>query len=56
MSGVVLGTVDMEAPLDVNETFREIWPDADWVEGSELRQSLTLKQLLQMRAGLIMPS
>ena len=57
-SGLMIGAAVREGLIDVDETLLDIWPDpAVWenVPNATLRQQITVKQVLQMRGGFVMP-
>jgi len=57
-NGLLLGVAVREGLIDPQETLGEIWPDPqDWegIRDAELRQSITVEQVLQMRGGFTMP-
>lgn len=57
-SGLMFGVAVSEGLVSVDETLLDIWPDpATWenVPNAALRQQVTVKQVLQMRGGFVMP-
>jgi len=57
-SALMIGILEREGRISINETLGDIWTDPDvWAEAeqSDDRQNITIEHVLQMRAGLTMP-